>query len=281
MDSFSAILDDLAATLDVELQEGRTTVELAPGMLDLLGTPPGGRAERGRPKAGSVAAAPDAPAAAAVPEPPVPRPTAAAPDAPMPARLGSLEEIAAQIAQCRRCSLHATRHLTVPGVGRLNPDVLFVGEAPGADEDARGEPFVGRAGQLLTRMIEAMGYRREEVFIANILKCRPPHNRPPLPEEMELCLPFLRAQIALIRPKTIVALGTTAAQALLGTSAKISQLRTCWHAFEGIPLKPTFHPSYLLRNPAAKREAWIDLQDVLRHLGRKPPPRPASKDSSP
>lgn len=280
MDSLAAILDDLAATLDVELQEGRTAVELAPDAAAFLSARAAGDAVRtAASPAGTSAAAEARSPADAAPAPPAA--AAARPPAdPQPTGLRTLEEIAARIADCRRCGLHATRTRTVPGVGRLNPDVLFVGEAPGADEDARGLPFVGRAGQLLTRMIEAMGYRREDVFIANILKCRPPGNRTPLPEEMALCLPYLRAQIALIRPKTIVALGSVAAQGLLQTTAKISQLRTCWHAFDGIPLKPTFHPSYLLRNPAAKREAWVDLQAVLQHLGRKPPARPATPSST-
>ena len=142
---------------------------------------------------------------------------------------------------------------------------MFVGEAPGADEDAQGLAFVGRAGQLLTKMIAAMGYAREDVFIANICKCRPPGNRTPTPEEMAACLPFLRRQIAVIQPKFIVALGNTALLGLLGMSG-IMRLHGTWQSFEGIPVMPTFHPAYLLRLPAAKRDCWKDLQLVMARL---------------
>ncbi len=285
MDSLDEILTCLAATLDVELQEGRSTVELSPETTSafLSGQVAAKSVKDMQPELREMAAysgvrrASAAVPAAVVAEPPAPS------IRPKPLEVGgsSLEEIAARIAGCTRCELHATRTQTVPGVGRLHPDILFIGEAPGADEDLKGIPFVGRAGQLLTRMIEAMGYARDEVYIANILKCRPPSNRPPSPGEMELCLPYLRAQIAIIQPKTIVALGTTAVQGLLRTTAKISQLRNRWHAFEGIPLMPTFHPSYLLRFPAAKRDVWVDLQDVLKKLGRTPPPRTPSPTSTP
>ena len=192
----------------------------------------------------------------------------------------TLVQLAAAIARCKRCSLHRTRTQTVPGQGSPRPDILFVGEAPGADEDAQGLAFVGRAGQLLTKMIAAMGYRRDEIFIANILKCRPPENRPPLPDEMQTCLPYLKAQIALLKPKVIVALGATAIRGLLNLDRGITKLRGQWFAFEGIPLMPTYHPAYLLRNEAAKPETWADLQDVLRRLGRTPPPRAKSRGAS-
>jgi len=184
-----------------------------------------------------------------------------------------LGEIAARVAVCTACDLHRTRTQTVPGQGAPDPEIVFIGEAPGADEDRQGIAFVGRAGQLLTRMIEAMGYTREEVFIGNILKCRPPNNRTPLPEEMSTCLPYLKEQIALLRPRVIVALGATAAKALLDTTEGISKLRGCWRSFEGIDLMPTYHPAYLLRNPSAKRQVWDDLQAVLARLGREPPAR--------
>ncbi len=183
-----------------------------------------------------------------------------------------LDEITAAIRACTRCSLHSTRTNVVPGQGALEPEIMFVGEAPGADEDLQGIAFIGRAGQLLTKMIEAMGFKREEVFIGNILKCRPPDNRPPMPDEMELCLPFLKAQIAIIRPRVIIALGATAVKGLLNLSTGITKLRGKWLAFEGIDLMPTYHPAYLLRNPSAKKEVWEDLQEVLRHIGRTPPP---------
>ncbi|MBN1674515.1 MAG: uracil-DNA glycosylase [Kiritimatiellae bacterium] len=184
-----------------------------------------------------------------------------------------LRAIAATIANCRKCPLHEKRTKTVPGQGCVKPDILFVGEAPGADEDQQGVAFVGAAGQLLTRMIEAMGYTREQVFIGNILKCRPPGNRTPLPDEMETCLPYLKAQIALLKPKVIITLGAVAARGLLNAQTGITRLRGRWMAFEGIDVMPTFHPAYLLRNESAKRPAWIDLQEVLKRLGKTPPPR--------
>ena len=185
-----------------------------------------------------------------------------------------LARVAQRIAACQACGLHATRTKTVPGQGHPRPEVMFVGEAPGADEDQQGLAFVGRAGQLLTKMIAAMGFSREEVFIANINKCRPPNNRPPMPEEMETCLPYLKAQIAILRPRVIVALGATAVRGLLKTDQPISQLRGTWQEFEGIPVMPTFHPAYLLRDPHKKRPAWEDLQAVLKKLGRPVPAAP-------
>lgn len=149
-----------------------------------------------------------------------------------------------------------------------------MGEGPGAEEDARGEPFVGKAGQLLDKMIAAMGYRRDDVYICNIVKCRPPENRKPEPVEMSACAPFFTQQLALVRPKVIVALGATAVQGLIGTSEGITRLRGKWKLYKGMtPIMPTFHPAYLLRNPPAKREVWADLQEVMRHLGKGPPAR--------
>ncbi|MEI6167153.1 MAG: uracil-DNA glycosylase [bacterium] len=192
---------------------------------------------------------------------------------PAPARMeNEMARIALEIAGCKKCALHQTRIQTVPGQGNAKrPELMFIGEAPGADEDEQGLAFVGRAGQLVTKMITAMGFRREEVFIANILKCRPPDNRPPTPEEMAICLPFLKRQIAEVQPKVIVALGATAVLGLLNLTG-ISQLRGKWLSFEGIDLMPTYHPSYLLRNPVMKKEAWSDLQEVLKRLGRSVPP---------
>lgn len=183
-----------------------------------------------------------------------------------------LLKIAAEIAGCRQCPLHATRIQTVPGQGNPRPELMFVGEAPGADEDEQGLAFVGKAGQLLTKMIEAMGFTRDEVFIANIAKCRPPGNRPPTPEEMATCVPFLKRQIAVIRPKVVVALGAVSVRGLLQNEEPISKLRGRWQEMEGIAVMPTFHPAYLLRNPPAKKEVWDDLQAVLKRLGRTPPP---------
>lgn len=151
---------------------------------------------------------------------------------------------------------------------------MFVGEGPGADEDRVGEPFVGKAGQLLTRIIEAgMGMKRAEVYIANIVKCRPPGNRNPEPDEVEQCEPFLKAQIRVIRPRVLIALGKYAAQTLLRDSTPITRLRGRWREYEGIPLMPTFHPAYLLRNPAEKRPVWEDIQNVLKFLGLPIPGR--------
>jgi uracil-DNA glycosylase family 4 len=182
-----------------------------------------------------------------------------------------LQAVSDIISKCTKCSLSETRTHTVPGQGNPTPEILFIGEAPGADEDKQGLAFVGRAGQLLTKMIIAMGLTRDEVFIANILKCRPPENRKPTPEEIALCLPYLKKQIALLKPKVIIALGATSVHGLLNDATPISKIRGKWMEFEGIKLMPTFHPSYLLRNPpGAKKHVWDDLQEVLKVLGRKP-----------
>jgi uracil-DNA glycosylase family 4 len=184
-----------------------------------------------------------------------------------------LLEIARRVAACQRCPLHKSRTRTVPGQGSTAPEILFIGEGPGADEDRQGLAFVGRAGQLLTKIIEAMGLTREQVFIGNIVKCRPPGNRTPLPEEMKACLPYLHEQIAILKPRVIVALGATAVKGLLEVETGITRLRGRWMSYEGIDLMPTFHPAYLLRNPAGKREVWEDMKAVLARLGRQPPPR--------
>ncbi len=196
---------------------------------------------------------------------------------PIPPGLHTLEKIAAAVAACTKCPLHATRTRTVPGEGNAHARLMFVGEAPGADEDRQGRPFVGRAGQLLTDMIvKGMGLAREDVFIANVLKCRPPGNRDPQPEEAAACLPYLRAQLALVRPEAICALGRHAAHALLDTKQPIGRLRGRWQEYEGVPLMPTFHPSYLLRSPGDKKTAWEDLKLVLARLGLPVPgARPA------
>ncbi len=181
--------------------------------------------------------------------------------------------LAQQIAGCQRCRLHEGRTQTVFARGTGSSGVCFVGEGPGEDEDAQGFPFVGKAGQLLDRMIAAMGLSREEVYVCNIVKCRPPRNRKPEPEEMVECVPYLHEQLNLIQPQVIVALGATAVQGLLGTTGGITRLRGNWRLYRGIAVMPTFHPAYLLRNPKAKREVWEDLQAVLRHLGRPVPSR--------
>jgi DNA polymerase len=177
------------------------------------------------------------------------------------------------LGECTRCKLHGQgRKQIVFGVGNHAAELMFVGEAPGADEDLQGEPFVGRAGQLLTRMIEAMGFQRGDVYIANVLKCRPPGNRNPEPDEIERCEPFLLRQIASIQPKVIIALGAFAARTLLETQDPISRLRGRVYDYRGAKLIPTFHPSFLLRSPGYKREAWEDLKTALSLLDRQPPP---------
>jgi len=189
---------------------------------------------------------------------------------PPPAPRRSLEEIREELGDCQRCKLCKGRTHIVFGVGNPHAELVFVGEGPGADEDAQGIPFVGKAGQLLTKMIEAMGFTRDEVYICNVVKCRPPGNRNPEPDEIEACEPFLKAQLASIRPKAIVALGKFAAQTLLRDSTPITRLRGSWRSYEGIPLMPTFHPAYLLRSPHEKKHAWADLQQVMKVFGKEP-----------
>ena len=175
----------------------------------------------------------------------------------------ALAAIRADIGDCTRCKLHTLgRRQVVFGVGNPNADLMFVGEAPGADEDIQGEPFVGRAGQLLTKIIEAIGLSRSDVYIANVIKCRPPQNRNPEQDEVDTCEPFLFRQIDVIQPKVIVALGTFAARALLRTLDPISRLRGRVFEYRGAKLIPTFHPAYLLRNPSSKREVWEDMKLV-------------------
>ena len=183
-------------------------------------------------------------------------------------KLATLEEIAATVAGCRRCPLYATATNPVPGTGNPDADFMIVGEAPGANEDAQGVPFVGQAGQLLTKIIEAIHLTRDDVFIANVLKHRPPGNRNPLPEEVTACSPYLVRQIELVRPKVILALGTFAAQTLLETKLTIGKLRGQIHRYYGVPLIVTYHPAALLRNPAWKRPTWEDVQLARRILDR-------------
>ena len=185
-----------------------------------------------------------------------------------------MAEIRARALVCRDCPLAQTRTQVVFGDGNPDTPLMLIGEGPGEQEDATGVPFVGRAGQLLTDIIQkGMGLKRSEVYIANVVKCRPPENRKPLPDEMAACLPFLEAQIAAVSPEVIVALGATALEALLGRQAPITRVRGQWMEWRGVPLMPTFHPSYLLRNPAAKREVWRDIQAVMARLGLPPPGR--------
>jgi DNA polymerase len=190
------------------------------------------------------------------------------------ARRARLDVLAAEAAACQKCVLCRERKQAVFERGSPMAEIAFVGEGPGADEDRLGQPFVGKAGQLLDRMIAGMGYRPDDLYVCNIVKCRPPENRKPEPAEMAACLPFVAEQLALVRPRVIVALGATAVQGLLGTSEGITRLRGKWKLYKGTtPVMPTFHPAYVLRQESAKRDVWNDLKEVLRYLGKTPPRR--------
>lgn len=259
-DDLLGIADNLQRYLEHEREDGATAVEADRNEVRKLSDAPPAVIRPAEP-AGSERSA-DVKGAAA-------KPSADSPDM---ERQTELNRIAKEAAACTKCGLHRMRTKVVPGQGAPGPEIMFVGEAPGYDEDQQGLAFVGRAGQLLTRMIAAMGFTREEVFIANILKCRPPENRQPMPDEMAACLPYLRAQIGILTPRVIIALGATAVRGLLGVETGITKLRGKWTEFEGIPLMPTFHPSYLLRKEEAKKDVWIDLKEVLKKIGRQPPP---------
>jgi DNA polymerase len=168
---------------------------------------------------------------------------------------------------CTKCRLAGTRTNVVFGVGNPNADLMFIGEAPGRDEDLKGEPFVGRAGQLLTDIVKAMKLTRDDVYIANVIKCRPPENRNPEPDELDACRPFIRRQVELIQPKVIVTLGRFALQSLTEKAYGITSVRGQWLEYNGVKVMPTYHPAYLLRNPAAKKEVWADMKKVMAELG--------------
>lgn len=196
-----------------------------------------------------------------------PSPTCAGEIPRAPGDVATLGELAAIAAVCTRCRLSASRTQVVYGVGNPDADLMFIGEAPGRDEDLQGEPFVGRAGQLLTDIIRAMKLSREDVYIANVIKCRPPQNRNPEQDELDACHPFIRKQIELIKPKVIVTLGRIALQSLTARGYSISSSRGQWLDYNGIKVMPTYHPAYLLRNPAAKKEVWADMKRVMAELG--------------
>lgn len=182
---------------------------------------------------------------------------------------GQILTLRETVLRCSQCAeLAPTRNSVVFGAGNIRAELVFVGEAPGRDEDEQGLPFVGRAGQLLTKIIEAIGYQRQQVFICNVLKCRPPKNRPPKPDEIMNCQPYLKQQLALIRPRMICALGNFAAQTLLGTQEPMARMRGKFHEYEGIPVLCTYHPAYLLRNPAEKRKVWDDLKLMRAEIDR-------------
>ena len=184
------------------------------------------------------------------------------PEEPGPSRIMTLEEVRKELGDCKRCKLHRTRRTIVFGEGNEKATLMFIGEGPGYDEDVQGRPFVGKAGQLLTKIIQSIHLPREEVYITNIIKCRPPQNRNPELDEIQSCHPFLQKQIQSIQPKMICALGTFAAQTLLSTDAKITSLRGRVFELSGIKVLPTYHPAYLLRNPERKREVWEDMKQI-------------------
>lgn len=254
MTSLRRVLDDVEAYLECRLEDGETELHVAPDLLKRLEQMP-----------------------AAVPHDSPSAPMPAAPTGPVGAAAAGATDvisIAETIAACTRCSLYVGRTHTVPGQGCLTPEIMFIGAAPGPEEDRQGLAFVDDAGQLLTRMIEGMGYTRDQVFISGIVKCRPPDDRKPTPAETKACMPYLAAQVASLRPKVIVTLGDGAARSLLGIDVGIADLRGQWKTFHGIDVMPTFHPGYLLHKESAKHAAWSDLKAVLKRLGRRPPPRP-------
>lgn len=271
---YNQLLEAVIGHLESAKAAGQQFIALPPETLQSLNAAPKPAAV-GAPASGPARS--PQPTAPALPTPPAPAPARVITEVRVasPAKAQAIAELRERAMQCVKCpNLAATRTNVVFGVGDIDAELMFVGEAPGADEDAAGEPFVGAAGQLLTKMIAAMGLSREQVYIANILKCRPDMpagssgNRKPKPEEMQTCIPYLHAQIDLIQPKVLVGLGGTAIEGLLGKSG-ITKLRGQWHTYRGIPLMPTYHPAYLLRNQsnAEKRKVWEDLMAVMETLG--------------
>ncbi len=226
------------------------------------------------PPLGERAPAPASPTSASPAAPAARQMAPLLPSLPLEERRARLTVLGEALSTCTACGLHAGRTQTVYARGNPGADLVFVGEGPGADEDRLGEPFVGKAGQLLDKMIAAMGYGRDDVYICNVVKCRPPDNRKPEPSEMATCLPNLHEQLGIVQPRAIVALGATAVQGLLGASEGITRMRGTWKLYRGsVPVMPTFHPAYLLRDPTKKAEVWKDLQAVMQHLGRTLPKR--------
>lgn len=263
-EELAGIAAEARVLLERERARGRKRIVLPDSAPDAAGGPESSATAEQAALPGFEALAPPppmAPATRGIPGLPGTQPLVLREDLP-----GSLDALSAAVADCRLCPLCETRNRTVFADGDPKSRLLFVGEAPGADEDAQGEPFVGRAGQLLTKIIEAMGLRREDVYICNIIKCRPPNNRTPEADEIAACQPFLLQQLQAIGPKFICALGGPATQTLLQTKEPISRLRGRFHDFHGIPLLPTFHPAFLLRNPSEKKTVWEDMKLLLRHL---------------
>ncbi len=283
MIGYTGIIDDLIDHVNLLQELGARSVELDPSVLP-LSAPDSPRAPSRDTRPATVEKTRLAPPAGSR------IPAAATPKArgkakPALSCAEAVSDICARVAECTACPLHQSRTRTVPGKGNINaPDIMFIGEAPGADEDAQGEPFVGAAGQFLTKMIIAMGYRREDVFIANICKCRPPNNRTPHTEEMQKCLPFLQEQIRAVRPKVLFLLGNTAIKGVLGGSG----MRGQWDRFNNIPVMSTYHPSYIIRfergnddsgMKRAKTEVWRACRLVLAQLG-KPVPAVTSRPAA-
>jgi uracil-DNA glycosylase len=283
-DPYNELLDATIRHLEELKAAGATSVPVSPEMLTALREPV--RAKASVSPATQLPRQQDArPAQPVAPKQPESKPSAAASEglryslrpAPTPqAKDSAMEALKERVLQCSECShLAASRKNVVFGAGSLDAELMFVGEAPGADEDRMGEPFVGAAGQLLNKIITAMGLRREQVFIANILKCRPDTpgqtsgNRKPVPSEMATCIPHLQEQIRIIQPKVIVGLGATAMEGLLGKTEGITRARGNWHAYQGTPLMPTYHPAYLLhnQNKTEKRKVWEDMMKVMQKLG--------------
>jgi uracil-DNA glycosylase len=278
------VIDTLVAILRRQAATGRRTAALSGPIRQALLEPARVRTVQPPPRPPPAPAASTAVAARREVPPPQAAP-AAPPPAPAPAEPLALagvgwEELERLVHDCRRCPLCTGRTQAVFGSGNRQAELMFVGEAPGRDEDAQGLPFVGAAGELLTKMIVAMQFERPAVYIANVLKCRPPRNRPPEASEAAACLPFLQRQIELVRPKVIVTLGATPLQELLGKSG-IVNLHGQWCEVAGVPALPTFHPAYLLRVPERKREAWEDLKQAMVRLGRSPPAATNARQAPP
>lgn len=258
---YREILQDIRALVEAGAHPRRRTIRLSPEVAAKLEALPSSQAAATAADSLSETAEPQPRASTAAG-----RDETSAPDAET--RRAALEALAKTVSMCTKCELHETRTQTVFADGDFMARIVFVGEAPGGEEDRQGVPFVGRAGQLLTDIItKGMGLRREEVYICNVIKCRPPNNRDPKPAEIEQCEPYLVEQLRLIQPEVICALGAHAARTLLRTTVAVGKLRGQWHEYCGIPLRVTYHPSYLLRNPADKGKTWEDIQVIMEYLG--------------
>lgn len=287
--AYDQLLDATIRHLENLQNRGARHVVVAPETLRALALPPAtpsGQPAISRPPATIAPPAPRVAPPKPIPMPPIRPATPVIAETPIitndPAKAAAFAELRTRVLACVKCpNLVSARKSVVFGVGNIDSPLMFVGEAPGADEDALGEPFVGKAGQLLTKIIETMSLKRSDVYIANILKCRPDTpgqsagNRKPTPEEMATCIPYLHEQIDLVKPKVLVALGATAVEGLLGKTAGITKLRGNWREYRGIPLMPTYHPAYLLRNQAMseKRRVWEDMLQVMEKLGMNITPK--------